>query len=128
MANQEQITNQLVEPADDGASIYQDLVVARPAGENTIGQQSATRSAATDEPNSQQDTDVSKQSLTKLLKRIHEHMEQIRYRMQKETYKNCTSNEWLLVGSLVDKILFFVYCSIVIFCTLTIFRNWISNW
>ncbi len=65
----------------------------------------------------------SKLTLTKLLKSIYDHMEQVRYRIQKDTYRQCVSNEWLLVGTLVDKILFFVYCSIVIFCTLTIFKN-----
>jgi hypothetical protein len=29
------------------------------------------------------------------------------------------------VGTLVDRILFFTYCSIVIFCTMAIFKNWV---
>lgn len=65
----------------------------------------------------------SKPTLTRLLKNIYDHMEQIRYRLQKDTYRRCVNNEWLLVGTLVDKILFFAYCSIVITCTLIIFKN-----
>lgn len=66
----------------------------------------------------------SKMTLTCLLKSIYDHMEQIRYRIQRDTFLQCACNEWLLVGTLVDKILFFIYCSIVIFCTLTIFKNY----
>lgn len=62
-------------------------------------------------------------NLTKVLKKIYENIEQIRYRMQIDTYNTCKNNEWLLVGTLFDKILFFVYCTIVIFSTFTIFRQ-----
>lgn len=66
----------------------------------------------------------SKTTLTRLLKNIYDHIEQIRYGIQKDTYRRCVNNEWLLVGTLVDKVLFFAYCSIVIFCTLVIFKNY----
>ncbi len=63
-----------------------------------------------------------KYNLTKLLKAIYNHMEQLRYKMQIEMYKKCTTNEWLLVAILIDKILFFIYCFIVILCTTTLFK------
>lgn len=76
------------------------------------------------EPNDEQNLQNNRNlNFTKLLKKIYEHIEQVRYGLQRDTYKRCTHNEWLLVGTLIDKILFFLYCSIVIICTFTIFRN-----
>ncbi|CAF0769090.1 unnamed protein product [Brachionus calyciflorus] len=64
-----------------------------------------------------------KNNLTKLLRQIYENIDQIRYRLQIDTYNSCKNNEWLLVGTLVDKILFFVYCTIVIISTFTILKQ-----
>jgi hypothetical protein len=61
-------------------------------------------------------------SLSKLLKMIHGHIDQLGYNYQKENYKLCVNNEWLLIGVILDKILFFVYCSVVIFATMIIFK------
>ena len=124
---QEQITSQMVEMSP----VYQDVVVRNRdfGGGQTSRQIDTTErspAAAEDEANGSQEAASNsnpKHSFTKLLKNIYEHMDQIRYRLQKDTYKRCTNNEWLLVGTLVDKILFFAYCSIVIFCTMTIFKN-----
>lgn len=74
--------------------------------------------------NSSSSSSSNKTTLTRLLKNIYDHIEQIRYGIQKETYRRCVNNEWLLVGTLIDKILFFAYCSIVIVCTLVIFKNY----
>lgn len=62
-------------------------------------------------------------TLTKLLKKTLNHMEQLRYKMQKETYKKCKNNEWLLVGILMDKIFFLIYCSVIIISTMSIFKS-----
>lgn len=62
-------------------------------------------------------------SLVKCLKVIYDNIDQIRYKVQIDTYNSCKDNEWLLVGVLIDKILFFVYCIIVITSTLTIFKR-----
>ena len=61
--------------------------------------------------------------LTKVLKKIYNQMDQLKYRMQKDTYRRCINNEWMLVGTLVDKILFFVFCGIVLFSTRSIFKH-----
>ena len=61
--------------------------------------------------------------LVKYLKVIYDNIDQIRYKVQIDTYNSCKDNEWLLVGVLIDKILFFVYCTIVISSTLSIFRR-----
>jgi len=55
------------------------------------------------------ETDKQQQSLTKLLKKIYRHTDQMRYRFQQDAYKECAKNEWFLVASLIDKILFFIY-------------------
>ena len=59
---------------------------------------------------------------TKLLKKIYDHLEHIKYKLQIETYRKSTNNEWLLVALLIDKILFLAYCLIVIISTMTIFK------
>lgn len=66
----------------------------------------------------------SKTTLTRLLKKIYDHIEQIRYAIQKDTYRRCVNNEWLLVGTLMDKMLFIAYFSIVIICTTVIFKEY----
>jgi hypothetical protein len=136
VAVQEQITSQLVEMSP----IYQDVVVRHrvdTASSNSISmsQIASNETARIQQQEQQEDAGqpaVSASStgqaqalpsLTRVLKKIHEHVDQMRYRMQKDTYKRCTNNEWLLVGTLVDRILFFTYCSIVIFCTMAIFKN-----
>ena len=73
------------------------------------------------EANHNQQT-VSSYTLSKLLKMIYGHMDQLGYTYQKENYRVCVNNEWLLIGVILDKILFFVYCSIVIFATMIIFK------
>lgn len=62
-------------------------------------------------------------NLTKLLKTTLGHMEQLRYKLQRDTYKKCKNNEWLLVGILMDKICFLIYCSIIIISTMSIFKS-----
>ncbi len=61
--------------------------------------------------------------LTKMLKKTMIHLEQLRYKLQRETYKTCKNNEWLLVGILFDKIFFLIFCSIILISTMTIFKN-----
>lgn len=90
---------------------------------STSGDHDQSAKNASDKTTSSRSVDARKFNLSKLLRKVYDHMEQLRYRMQRETFKQCVNNEWLLVGTLVDKILFFTYCSIVIFCTLTIFSK-----
>lgn len=75
-------------------------------------------------PAADESSGSSKTTLTRLLKKIYDHIEQIRYGIQKDTYRRCVNNEWLLVGTLMDKMLFIAYFSIVIICTTVIFREY----
>lgn len=85
--------------------------------ENEInGEQEAGTSSSQADP-------TRKYNFTKLLKKIYEQMDQLKYKMQRDTYRNCINNEWMLIGTLLDKVLFFVYCGIVIFTTMTIFKQ-----
>ena len=68
-------------------------------------------------------TEPEQLGLTKILKSIYDHVNQIRDRMQIEAYKQCSSNEWLLVAILVDKIFFFIYCFNVVIVTTNIFKK-----
>jgi hypothetical protein len=63
------------------------------------------------------------QSLNKLLDGIYGHMDQLGYSVQRDNYKECINTEWLLIGVIMDKILFFVYCFIVILSTMVIFKS-----
>jgi hypothetical protein len=60
---------------------------------------------------------------TVILKKIHNHIDQIRCHQDKKIYKNCSIIEWLFVASIIDKFLFFGYCTIVVISTISIFRN-----
>ena len=64
-----------------------------------------------------------KYEFTRLCKSIHEQLAQLNDRMQVETFKACTRNEWLLVAILMDKVFFLVYCFIVVLVTSLVFRN-----
>ncbi len=57
-----------------------------------------------------------------LFKKVYEHLIQIRYSYQKFSYTTKLNNEWLLIASLVDRILFLLYCFVVIVSTLSILR------
>jgi len=61
-------------------------------------------------------------SFTVLLRKCYNHLEQLRYKLQLQTYSQCTKNEWLLVAIFMDKILFFIYLIIVFFTLITIFK------
>lgn len=103
---------------------YEKLTSSRvETANNSLNSSLVQPEPSTTRPNRLNSDSSSKMTLTRLLKNIYDHMEQIRYRLQRDTYKRYVNNEWLLVGTLVDKILFFVYCSVVIFCTLSIFKN-----
>ena len=60
--------------------------------------------------------------LSRVLKNIYNQIDQLKYRLQRDTYRRCINNEWMLIGSLVDKILFFTYCIVVIVSTNLIFK------
>jgi hypothetical protein len=66
--------------------------------------------------------DTKNYDLTRLLKKIYAHMEQLKYTFQRDTYELCKNDEWLFIALLIDKILFFFYCAIVVFATLSIFK------
>ena len=66
-------------------------------------------------------------SFTVLLRKCYNHLEQLRYKLQLQTYAQCTNNEWLLVAIFMDKILFFIYFIIVFFSLITIFKWKISK-
>ena len=68
-------------------------------------------------------TTTNKYSISQSLKRVYDHMEQLRLMLQRDTYRRCANNEWLLVAALVDKLLFFAYCGIVVFTTINIFKS-----
>jgi hypothetical protein len=114
VAVQEHISSQLVmSPIDDDVTIRH-----RESNSNSLPVATAvTTNSQSNEPVKQSFT------LTKLLKKTMIHLEQLRYKMQKETYKKCKNNEWLLVGVLADKIFFLIYCSIIIISTMTIFKS-----
>lgn len=61
--------------------------------------------------------------MRELLKKIYDHMQQIRYNYQKYSYKHNINNEWLLIASLIDRILFLTYTFVILVSTLTILRN-----
>jgi hypothetical protein len=63
-----------------------------------------------------------KYELSTVLRKIYNQIDQLKYRMQRDTYKRCINNEWMLVGTLIDKILFLAYCLIVIVSTNSIFK------
>lgn len=119
IAVQEHINSQLVmSPIDE------DVTIRNRESNSTTRLDSGATATATNTPTAQH-TNEAKQSftLTKLLKKTMIHLEQLRYKMQKETYKKCKNNEWLLVGVLADKIFFLIYCSIIIISTMTIFKS-----
>ena len=60
--------------------------------------------------------------LSKVLKKIYTQIDQLKDRLQKDTYRRCVQNEWLLIGTILDKILFLTYCVIVIISTNAIFK------
>ena len=71
---------------------------------------------------SEGDEHKKKYELSIILKKIYNQIDQLKYRMQKDTYKRCINNEWMLVGTLIDKILFLAYCVVVIVSTNSIFK------
>lgn len=71
---------------------------------------------------SEGDENKKKYELSIILKKIYNQIDQLKYRMQKDTYKRCINNEWMLVGTLIDKILFLAYCVVVIVSTNSIFK------
>jgi hypothetical protein len=74
-------------------------------------------------PNNERPTREADMNFTRLLTKMYNHMDQLRYRMQRETFKKCTNNEWLLVATLVNKILFLTYFMIIFFTTKAIFKS-----
>ena len=89
---QEQITSQLVEISP----IYQDVVVRENTTSSSSNANKVSTSSGSTGVDEAEDRNANNEdySFTKLLKKIYEHMEQVRYRMQKDTYKQCTNNEW----------------------------------
>ena len=66
-----------------------------------------------------------KTPLKEVLKKIYEHLQQIHDTYQKRTFKEKHNNEWLLVASLVDRMLFIAYCFVIVLSVFTILKN---NW
>ncbi len=61
--------------------------------------------------------------MKELFKKIYEHMQQIRYNYQRQSYKNNINNEWLLIASIFDRIFFLIYTFIILFSSFAILRT-----
>jgi len=64
-----------------------------------------------------------KTPLKEVLKKIYEHLQQIHDTYQKKTFKEKHNNEWLLVASLVDRMLFIAYCFVIVLSVFSILKN-----
>ena len=73
--------------------------------------------------NTVESNDHNNYDLSLVLKKIYTQIDQLKYRLQKDTYRRCINNEWMLIGTLIDKILFFAYCLVVIVSTNSIFKS-----
>ena len=124
MYHNETINTELIMSSIDTENI--DVRIRNPNRDQVNSNQSSpTRTTNQSSNNTQTEANnpnVSSYTLSKLLKMIYGHMDQLGYTYQKENYRVCVNNEWLLIGVILDKILFFVYCSIVIFATMIIFK------
>lgn len=67
--------------------------------------------------------EVPKTRLKEVLKKIYEHLQHIHDTYQKRTFKEKHNNEWLLVASLVDRILFIAYCFVIVLSVISILKN-----
>jgi hypothetical protein len=99
--------------------ISEDTIVVR-NGDGDVNINNNTHSTSTTTTTTNNNKEL---ILTKMLKKTMIHLEQLRYKLQRETYKTCKNNEWLLVGILFDKIFFLIFCSIILISTMTIFKN-----
>lgn len=61
--------------------------------------------------------------LNKVLKSINQHLNQIQYNQQKKSHENKINKEWCFVASIVDRVLFTLYCFIIIITTLNIWKT-----
>ena len=55
--------------------------------------------------------------------KVYEHTQQIRFNYQRYSYLNNINNEWLLIATIIDRILFLIYTGIILFSTFTILKT-----
>ena len=63
------------------------------------------------------------EKMKELLKKVYEHTQQIRFNYQRYSYLNNINNEWLLIATIIDRILFLIYTGIILFSTFTILKT-----
>ena len=63
------------------------------------------------------------EKIKELFKKVYEHIQQIRFNYQRYSYKHNINNEWLLIATIIDRILFLIYTGIILLSTFTILKT-----
>ena len=69
------------------------------------------------------ETPTNNGKIKELLKKVYEHIQQIRFSYQRYSYKSNMNNEWLLIATIVDRILFLIYTGVILLSTFLILQT-----